>query len=308
MDDRLLRTARSLGGVFCSGDAHRVGLDDQEVDRLVGRGEVVRVRRGTFVVAEALRRASPEVAFSLRVRAVLRARGENVAASHQSALALHRLPLHRVDLARIDLVADVPRCRTKAGVTTHPDREVRVETVDGWRAVCASSALVQVAAASGLASGVVAMDAALHRGVCSRSELAAAAASLPLRGAGAALRAVARVDPSSESVGETLTRLLLGDLGLAPRSQVEIRDALGVLVGRADFVVGEWVVVEFDGAVKYAGADGREALVAEKRRESRLVELGFEVVRLTWADLDDPTEVLRRIRAARARVLLRHSS
>lgn len=305
MDDRLLRTARSLGGVFCSGDAHRLGIDDQDVDRLVGRGEVVRVRRGTFIVSESLRRATPEAAFALRVKAVLRARGETVAASHQAALVLHGLPLHRVDLSHVDLVAEVCRHRSKAGVTTHPDRGVAVVSVNGWRAVCVSSALVQVAASSGLASGVVAMDAALQRGACTRSELGRAAASLPLRFAGAARRAVERVDPRSESVGETLARLLLVDLGFDVVSQRDLRDALGSLVGRVDLLVDDWVVVEFDGAVKYGGAEGRDALVAEKRRESRLVELGYEVVRLTWADLENPGEVLRRIRAAQARVLLR---
>ncbi|WP_377640956.1 type IV toxin-antitoxin system AbiEi family antitoxin domain-containing protein [Oryzobacter terrae] len=305
MDDRLRTLAASLGGIFCSGDAHQVGVDDQEVDRLVQRGEVVRVRRGTFIVSDALRRVSPEQAFALRVKAVLRARGTEVAASHQAALALHGLPLHRVDLGTIDLVADVPRHRTKAGVTTHPDGGVRVEEVDGWRAVGVSTALVQVAATSGAASGVVAMDAALLRRQCSLPELGHAAASLPLRYGRAARQAVAMVDAACESVGETLTRLLLVDLGLAVRSQVAVRDALGEFVGRVDFLVEGLVVVEFDGAVKYGGADGREALVAEKRRESRLVELGFEVVRLVWSDLDDPAEVFRRIRAALARAALR---
>jgi len=47
-------------------------------------------------------------------------------------------------------------------------------------------------------------------------------------------------------------------------------------------------VVEFDGAVKYAGADGRAALVAEKLREDRLRALGYEVVRIVWSDLARP--------------------
>lgn len=40
--------------------------------------------------------------------------------------------------------------------------------------------------------------------------------------------------------------------------------------------------------MKYSGADGRQALVAEKRREDRLRDLGFQVVRVTWAELDRP--------------------
>lgn len=43
----------------------------------------------------------------------------------------------------------------------------------------------------------------------------------------------------------------------------------------------------------------------EKRREDRLRELGFEVVRVTWTDLERPNIVLDRIRAAIARARLR---
>ncbi len=60
-------------------------------------------------------------------------------------------------------------------------------------------------------------------------------------------------------------------------------------------------VLEFDGLVKYSGADGREALVAEKRRKDRLRDLGFQVVRVTWAELDRPTLLQHRIQAAFAR-------
>ena len=51
--------------------------------------------------------------------------------------------------------------------------------------------------------------------------------------------------------------------------------------------------VEFDGAVKYSGADGRQALVDEKHREDELRRLGYRVVRLTWRDLADPERVAR---------------
>jgi hypothetical protein len=61
-------------------------------------------------------------------------------------------------------------------------------------------------------------------------------------------------------------------------------------------------VVEFDGAVKYAGAEGQAALVAEKRREDMLREMGYAVIRLTWADLARPDLVRRRIEAALRRV------
>ncbi len=53
--------------------------------------------------------------------------------------------------------------------------------------------------------------------------------------------------------------------------------------------------------MKYAGAEGRRALIAEKRREDRLRDLGFQVVRVTWAELDRPVLLRQRLLAAFAR-------
>jgi len=57
------------------------------------------------------------------------------------------------------------------------------------------------------------------------------------------------------------------------------------------------VILEFDGALKYGGT-GADALIAEKVREDRLRDLGYEVVRVTWADLAQPLELIARIRRA----------
>ena len=151
-----------------------------------------------------------------------------------------------------------------------------------------------------------AVDAALHAGLVDDAALAAAMDRAPLgpRQRAKAEAVLAMADPRCESPGESLTRILL--VGLAPpvRSQVNIRDEAG-LIGRVDFLVGERVVVEFDGMVKYAGADGRQALAAEKRRKDRLRAAGYQVVRLTWADLHHPDRVARAIRQAMARAAAR---
>lgn len=94
--------------------------------------------------------------------------------------------------------------------------------------------------------------------------------------------------------------MLLVDLGLPLRSQVDIHDGDG-FIGRVDFFVGERVVVEFDGMVKYGGADGRRALQAEKAREDRLRAAGYVVVRLVWSDLDDAGRVHALIQRALGR-------
>jgi very-short-patch-repair endonuclease len=158
--------------------------------------------------------------------------------------------------------------------------------------VSTETALVQTAVRHGLKAAVVAADAALHEGLVSDDKLVEAAGRLEL-----GVRSSTRVE-------RLRTRLLLSGLGLSFRSQVDIRDDTG-FVGRVDFLVEDRVVVEFDGLVKYEGAEGRESLAREKRREDRLRAAGYEVVRLTWADLARPDRVARLVREAAARAAAR---
>ena len=85
-------------------------------------------------------------------------------------------------------------------------------------------------------------------------------------------------------------------LGIAATPQVRIPGSNAIV----DFLLDDApVVIEFDGRVKYGrGADeldpfgrrrsGQEVLWQEKRREDRLRELGYEVVRVVWSELDSP--------------------
>jgi very-short-patch-repair endonuclease len=210
----------------------------------------------------------------------------------------------------VDVTGPVSRVRSAGGVRVHPPMPgVAAVDVGGCRAVPVADAIAQVAVRHAREPVVVAADAALHRQLASRAELVAA---LERAGHQDSVRRAARwlelADAAAESVGETRTRLLLRDLGHDVRSQVRIADDEGKLVGRVDLLVEGRVVVEFDGIVKYEGADGRAALVAEKRREDRLRALGFEVVRLTWADLERPEVVDRLIRSALDRAAGRRSA
>lgn len=117
-------------------------------------------------------------------------------------------------------------------------------------------------------------------------------------------RAVDFADPRSESVGESLSRVLISELGFAgpelqTRLWVEGREY------RLDF---EWegVVGEFDGKQKYLrsqqlfGTSPEEALYREKLREDAIRSTGRRVVRWTWEDLHRPG--ILRDRLARAGV------
>lgn len=301
MDEGLARLAAAQGGVLTTADARNLGVGDDALARLVARGELCRVRQAAYAVSDPAQGAAAR--FASRVRAVLASRHGRAWASHHAGLVVHGLPLHGVDLGHIDLVARVRGRSSRSGVWTRPLEPTETTLRVGGLPVCSTATcLVGTTAASGVEPGVVAMDAALRAGLVSLDDLTRRADELGRAwGVGRVRAALRLLDPASESVGESRTRLLLHALGIVVRSQVTVRDETGAFVARVDFLVDGAVVVEFDGAVKYADAEGRAALVAEKRREDRLRALGYEVVRLTWSDLTDPARVARLLREARWR-------
>lgn len=171
--------------------------------------------------------------------------------------------------------------------------------VDGCRCVRVGHAIAQLPVRCGLVAALVPLDAALRKKLCTIEEVAAAVREICGESSPSGKRLLQLADAQCESVGETRTRALLRDLGYASRSQISIYDR-GSFVARVDFLIGKRVVVEFDGLMKYDGADGKGALAREKRREDLLRALGYIVVRLIWADLETPQRVADVLRRARA--------
>ncbi len=159
-------------------------------------------------------------------------------------------------------------------------------------------ACLQVAALFGVEAGLVSADGVLHADP--EADLLASLAAARLgNGTLRAATVVLHADSRSESAGESRTRWLMHGLGLpVPELQAEIGSPDG-WSARVDFLFRDQrVVVEFDGMLKYGSP---EDLRREKAREDRLRELGYEVVRVTWADLARPETVKARILAAFAR-------
>lgn len=296
----LRRLLASGPGVLDAAAARHAGLSADDLRRAVSGGDLRRVRRGLYAASAVWDAAPPWERYRLTVVGLLAGHPSWVA-THHAALVLHGLPLHGVDVTSVDVAADVGTAKVRPGLHVHriaPDDRHLVAAEP--RAVPPAVACVQVACRDGVEAGVVGMDAALHQGRCTREDLGAAVRHEALaRGIAQARAAVARADGLAESPGESRTRLVLGRLAVAVRSQVEVFDGRG-FVGRVDLLVGDRVVVEFDGLVKYAGADGRDALTREKAREDRLRAAGYRVVRVVWADLRDPEALLARVRAALA--------
>lgn len=303
MDSQAAALMAAQGGVVAAGQLSALGIPSRDVQAWVRDEELVRVRRAAYVDATVWMEANADDQYRLRVMAVMRSRDVLESASHHSALALHRLPLWHVDRSLVVLMADVEESTTTSGLRITPLRRlVSTTEVEGLGALGVADAVVTAGSVC-VEAGVVAGDAAIHDGRCSLQQVREAAARLgpTLRGRARMRRVLANLDGCAESPGESRTRLVLTALGLPVESQVVVRDAVGVVVARVDFLVRGRVVVEFDGAVKYGGYGGAAALVAEKTREDRLRSLGYEVVRVTWDELARPELLLARIRAALAR-------
>lgn len=170
----------------------------------------------------------------------------------------------------------------------------------GLPTVTPAVACLQVAGSFGVEAGLVAADSALRLKACTRTELEELRAWPWLnRGRRSADLVISHADGRHESAAESRAAWLMHRLGYRVRPQVVITDIDGVFVGRVDFVIevpgAKGVIVEFDGMLKY---EGQQDLAAEKRREDRLRSMGYEVVRLTWADLERPEVVRSRIEAA----------
>lgn len=121
-------------------------------------------------------------------------------------------------------------------------------------------------------------------------------------------RVVDFIDGRSESVGESYSRVVLDELGLMPEElQYEVFDEHGIFVGASDFAWPEHkTLAEFDGQIKYGallkpGQTASDVVVAEKLREDRLRDLGWQVVRWIWKELFTPGVIRARLERAFAR-------
>ena len=296
-------------GIFSSADAARQGLDRHALRRLCSAGRLVRLSRGWYAVVdggpplgeERHRLTSLALGRQFRERAVI---------SHHSLLICRRIPTFRADLTTVHLTSAVDETvgggasaeRRRRSVTVRRPGVVVHRSVGGLRlatprphdlrpaAMPVAHAIVQAGLLGGAESALVPADAALRFALTTPEELARAVADFATHtGVGPVRCALPHADGRHESPGETRTAYLLRALGFELEPQVELV-ADGRLF-RVDFRIARTrVVVEFDGAVKYA--EGRpEVLFDEKRREDALRREGWAVVRLVWADLDDPQRV-----------------
>lgn len=291
-----------------------MGLSHDEIERLLHDGVWVRVRYGAYAPGEAWEQMPAEQRHVVIAKAAQRSTTGVAVLGYATAALVHGLPVWGVDLGDVHLVrgARNRRSRREAGVVHHaaclPDDHV-VE-VDGVLVTSPVRTLADIGRTATFESSVVTMDAALREGLTSRDELV----DLIVRqndwpGTPAGLRAARFADGLSESVGESRGRVRFRDTGLpAPELQAEVFNEAGEFVARADWLFRQQQTIgEFDGRIKLrlgqrSGRSAEDVLWSEKMREDALRSLGYEIVRLTWADLEAaPAWFRRKVLAAFAR-------
>lgn len=307
VNPKLKTVAELQGGVFSRQQATTCGYTPEQIRERLADGRWERVRYGQYSEAVDLTHLAPWDQQSVRHRRSIHAvvnsmRPGSVAVSHQSALVLHKLTTWGMNLDEVHLSRmDKTRGRSVAGVRHHRGKLTSADLaeIDGVVVTTLPRALVEAACTTSFEAAVVSADAALRERLVTKDDASRLLDVIEFwPGSATARAALSFASCLSESVGESRLRVLMNNHGLPkPLLQADFEDADGIFA-RVDFYFPEYrTVVEFDGLVKY-GAGAPEVLVREKLREDRLRDLGVQVVRVTWADLARPAEVIARIRRA----------
>ncbi len=302
--------------VFPLSRALAVGIDRPELRRLIRDGQVHRLHHGWF---SSRAPTDERDCHRLRLAALLQQYADRAVASDPSSLLLLGLPTYEPDWAVAHLMRTGPTGASRTKAHRKADLIVRpaLDHPEAGR-LPRTGRSVHPAVAVALAgldhpcSFLVPADAALREGRVTVEELRLAVEVIGRRpGIERARAALPRCDARHESPGETVTAWVLHHLGHRTVPQFAVPGSEPFTPGgrgyRADLgIVGTKVLVEFDGRSKYAAA---QDLWDEKRREDRIRALGWEVVRITWADLQHPARVQALVEAAiRRAAVVRHGS
>lgn len=234
------------------------GLSRRVVGRMVEEGRLVRLRRGRY--AEAGTR--PDLVRAGRLG------GRLDCLSLLSALGVFVMSCGRLHI------------QITNGSSRLPARPQDV--VGHWRPTRARSDALAADLVEALARAVrcqrpreaiATLDSAWHCGLVDEEAIAAVFALLPRRHR----RLRGLLDPRSESGPETIMRLMLRGLGCHIEVQVRIPG-----VGRVDFVVDGWLIVECDSRAHHGGW---EAQRRDRRRDLAAAALGYTTVRPIAEDI-----------------------
>ncbi|HET9500968.1 MAG TPA: type IV toxin-antitoxin system AbiEi family antitoxin domain-containing protein [Marmoricola sp.] len=295
-------------GIWLRRQALDFGYRDRDLYAARRAGEIVRVRHGAYISADAWNGADQIGRHLMRADATLMTHGDSVALSHTTAAAAHGLRLWQPGLDRVHLT----QLRGGVGGITddivyHVGRVAPEDLqVQGERQlVVPIRAALETAALHSVEEGLVVLDSLVDLGMAGLDEMHQAYARMKKWPHCGRLQVTVRlVRKGAQSVGESRSRYLCWRQHLPePALQFEVRDGSGNLIGTVDFAWPDHRLLgEFDGRIKYGrllkpGQDPGDVVFAEKEREDLLREItGWAMIRLGWRDLDLPHVTAQRIR------------
>lgn len=276
--------------------------------------------RGPFTLAQALVRGlTKDRLRGTRWRRVDRGVFVWHAIAHQRTVrlkaALYRLPkgsvfccstagwLHGLDLDPCDPIEiTVPtgsRVTRRAGFKLHRSASIEPSTAQGLPVTSPVRTVVDLARGLPLIQAVAVLDMALHVRLVTEASLQRwAQANTGRRGVARLRQALELAEAATESPMETRLRLLLVLAGLPkPRVQPTLRGESGIFLARPDlYYAVPRLVIEYDGATH------KHSLASDNRRQNRLLEAGYRILRFTAGDvLGNPSGVVSLVRRAIAR-------
>lgn len=193
---------------------------------------------------------------------------------------IHVDPIHPIAVAVPSHSGVRSRHGLKVRRTDIPDPELT--TIRGVRTTIVRRTLLDLCRELRAVDALAAMDEALRL-------------KLIDKGSVGRLCHLGRFAEPAESPMETRLRWLLISAGLPrPEVQTDLHDSQGRFVGRADLYYPQArLVVEFD------GANHRDRLVEDNRRQNRLIDSGFSVLRFVGDDVyNRPDTVAAQVRRA----------
>ncbi len=258
-----------VGGVAPTHVLRARGVSRWQIDRGVDEGRALRIRRGVV--------ALPDAPADFVAAVDEHARLTCVSAAVPYGLWRVRDPA-QIHLSRPDAIS--------SGCVNHRRRSVAVHA--HLPLVGLLDVLVHVLQCRPEEESVAVVECALRRGAATRASLDA---RLQGRRNGTARTALAKVECTADSAIEVVARLLLRGAGLDVRPQVQIPG-----VGRVDFLVEGFLVVEIDGAAYHSD---RQAFRRDRRRDNAAVIAGYTVLRFTFEDVMlHPEQLLAVVRQA----------
>ncbi len=233
-------------------------MNRRDVARSVADGQLIRVRNGRYLAHGTHADLVHAARLGGRIDCVSLLR-------HLGVFVLEKSQPH----IQVDLGASRLPSRPKGVVchwrtTSAPREQLITDLVE---------ALTQATRCQPPRAAIATLESAWHLGLIDEEGIADVFSRLPQRFG--ALRPL--LDRRSESGAETLLRLMLRVLGCRVEVQVKLRG-----VGRVDFVIDGWLVIECDSEAHHSGWDAQKR---DRRRDVAAARLGYTTIRVIAEDI-----------------------